>query len=42
MLAPWDSATLDALLGKADQELNLRRSLRREGSPATRRPASAD
>ena len=42
MLAPWDSGTLDALLGKADQELNLRRSLRREGSPATRRPASAD
>ena len=42
MLAPWDSATLDALLGKAGQELNLRRSLRREGSPATRRPASAD
>jgi len=37
---------LDALLGKADQELNLRRSLRRslrrEGSPATPRPASAD
>jgi hypothetical protein len=42
MLAPWDSGTLDALLGNADQELNLRRSLRREGSPATRRPASAD
>jgi hypothetical protein len=38
MLEPWDSGTLDALLGKADQELNLRRSLRREGSPATRRP----
>ena len=42
MLAPWDPGTLDALLGKADQELNLRRSLRREGAPATRRPASAD
>jgi hypothetical protein len=42
MLAPWDSGTLDALLGKVDQELNLRRSLRHEGSPATRRPASAD
>ena len=42
MLARWDSGTLDTLLGKADQELNLRRSLRREGAPATRRPASAD
>ncbi len=42
MLALWDSGTLDALLGKADQELNLRRSLPHQGSPATRRPASAD
>ena len=42
MLAPWDSGTLETLLGKADQEIHLRRSLRRESSPATPRPASAD
>ena len=30
MLAPWDSGTLETLLGKADQEMHLRRSLRRE------------
>jgi diguanylate cyclase (GGDEF)-like protein len=42
MLAPWDSGTLETLLGKADQEMHLRRSLRREASPATRRSASAD
>lgn len=42
MLAPWDSGTLETLLGKADQEMHLRRSLRREATPATRRPASAD
>jgi diguanylate cyclase (GGDEF)-like protein len=42
MLAPWDSGTLETLLGKADQEMHLRRSLRREASPASRRPASAD
>jgi hypothetical protein len=42
MLAPWDSGTLDALLGKADQELNPGRSLPREGSPADPVPASAD
>jgi hypothetical protein len=40
--AEIDSGTLETLLGKADQELNLRRSLRPEGAPATRRPASAD
>ena len=32
MLAPWDSGSLDALLGKADQEMYLRRALRRGGS----------
>ncbi|MFZ0323769.1 MAG: GGDEF domain-containing protein [Actinomycetes bacterium] len=32
MLAPWDSGTLDTLLGKADQEMYLRRALRRGGS----------
>ena len=26
MLAPWDSGTLETLLGKADQEMHLRRS----------------
>ncbi len=31
MLAPWDSGTLDTLLGKADQEMYLRRALRRGG-----------
>jgi diguanylate cyclase (GGDEF)-like protein len=42
MLAPWDSGTLDTLLGKADQEMYLRRSLRREGAARATRPASAD
>lgn len=42
MLAPWDSGTLETLLDKADRELHLRRSLRRESSPAAPRPASAD
>jgi diguanylate cyclase (GGDEF)-like protein len=37
MLAPWDSGTLDTLLGKADQEMYLRRAVRREGSPMPRR-----
>ena len=37
MLAPWDSGTLDTLLGKADQEMYLRRAVRREGSPLPRR-----
>ena len=37
MLAPWDSGTLDTLLGKADQEMYLRRRVRREGSPLPRR-----
>ncbi|MEO8329069.1 MAG: GGDEF domain-containing protein [Candidatus Nanopelagicales bacterium] len=31
MLAPWDSGSLDTLLGKADQEMYLRRALRRGG-----------
>lgn len=42
MLAPWDSGTLDTLLGKADQEMYLRRSLRREGAARSPRPASAE
>jgi diguanylate cyclase (GGDEF)-like protein len=37
MLAPWDSGTLDTLLGKADQEMYLRRAVRREGSTTPRR-----
>jgi diguanylate cyclase (GGDEF)-like protein len=43
MLAPWDSGTLDTLLGKADQEMYLRRALRR-GGPRSRRsyPASEE
>jgi diguanylate cyclase (GGDEF)-like protein len=40
MLAPWDSGTLDTLLGKADQEMYLRRALRR-GGPRSRRTSSA-
>ena len=42
MLAPWDSGTLDTLLSKADQEMQLRRSLRRERNPAAPRRASAE
>ena len=41
MLAPWDSGTLDTLLGKADQEMYLRRALRR-GGPRTRTAAAAE
>ena len=32
MLAPWDAGTLDTLLGKADQEMHLRRALRRDAT----------
>jgi diguanylate cyclase (GGDEF)-like protein len=40
MLAPWDSGTLETLLGKADQEMYLRRSLRKERAALPqRRPA---
>jgi diguanylate cyclase (GGDEF)-like protein len=42
MLAPWDAGTLETLLGSADQEMHLRRSLRRENTRPTARPASAD
>lgn len=41
MLAPWDSGTLDTLLGKADQEMYLRRALRR-GGPRRRASAPAE
>ncbi len=41
MLAPWDSGTLDTLLGKADQEMYLRRALRR-GGPRSRTAAAAE
>ncbi len=37
MLAPWDAGALDTLLGQADQELALRRTLRRESAPLPRR-----
>jgi hypothetical protein len=40
MLAPWDSGTLDTLLGKADQEMYLRRAVRREGSPDAASPGA--
>lgn len=42
MLAPWDAGTLETLLGKADQEMYLRRSLRKEGRSATPRAAPAE
>ena len=42
MLAPWDAGTLETLLGKADQEMYLRRSLRREGTAAQPRSAPAE
>jgi diguanylate cyclase (GGDEF)-like protein len=42
MLAPWDAGSLDTLLGKADQEMRLRRSLRREGHSPSPRPASLE
>jgi diguanylate cyclase (GGDEF)-like protein len=44
MLAPWDTGNLDTLLGKADQEMYLRRALRRGGprrSPFGGRAAAA-
>ena len=42
MLAPWDAGSLETLLGMADQEMRLRRSLRREGRSPAPRPASAE
>jgi hypothetical protein len=42
MLAPWDAGSLETLLGKADQEMYLRRSLRKEASALPHRRASAD
>lgn len=42
MLAPWDAGTLETLLGKADQEMYLRRSLRREGRAHAPRSAPAE
>jgi diguanylate cyclase (GGDEF)-like protein len=41
MLAPWDSGTLETLLGKADQEMYLRQSLRKEAAPLPQRRPSA-
>jgi diguanylate cyclase (GGDEF)-like protein len=41
MLAPWDSGTLETLLGKADQEMYLRRSLRREAGSLPQRHSAA-
>jgi diguanylate cyclase (GGDEF)-like protein len=42
MLAPWDSGTLETLLGKADQEMYLRRSLRKEAGALPHRRAAAE
>lgn len=42
MLAPWDAGTLETLLGKADQEMYLRRSLRKESAAPTPRTATAE
>jgi diguanylate cyclase (GGDEF)-like protein len=41
MLAPWDSGSLETLLGKADQEMYLRRSLRREAGSLPQRRSAA-
>lgn len=40
MLAPWDAGSLETLLGKADQEMYLRRSLRRESQSGTITPSA--
>lgn len=42
MLAPWDAGTLETLLGKADQEMYLRRSLRKEDPRPTPRRAPSE
>lgn len=47
MLEPWDSGNLETLLGQADQEMFLRRSLRRGSPPPLRswptaRPGAPD
>lgn len=42
MLAPWDGGTLETLLGKADQEMYLRRSLRREAAGSWRTATTGD
>ncbi len=42
MLAPWDSGTLETLLGKADQEMYLRRSLRKEAGGLPQRRSVVD
>jgi diguanylate cyclase (GGDEF)-like protein len=42
MLAPWDAGSLETLLSHADQELHLRRTLRREAKPLPRRAAPTE
>jgi len=42
MLAPWDSGSLDTLLGKADQEIYLRRAVRRESTQRSEAAAPSD
>ena len=39
VLEPWDDGTLEELLGRADQEMYLRRSLRREATAPPYRPS---
>jgi diguanylate cyclase (GGDEF)-like protein len=42
MLAPWDSGSLETLLGKADQQMYLRRSLRSQRVRPLSRPSAAE
>jgi diguanylate cyclase (GGDEF)-like protein len=42
MLAPWDAGSLETLLSHADQELHLRRTLRKEAKPLPRRAAPTE
>jgi diguanylate cyclase (GGDEF)-like protein len=40
-LVPWDEADLTALLGRAEQDMRLRRTLRRQSGQRSRRSASS-
>jgi diguanylate cyclase (GGDEF)-like protein len=39
-LVPWDDGDLHALLGRAEQDMRLRRTLRRQSSERSRRPVA--
>ena len=45
-LVPWDEGNLDSLLGRAEEDMHLRRSLRRQGRmrprPGAPRPAAGE